>query len=195
MTDKPTQPAKAEILRALYRAVDWSRLYELLPGVTREQVDALFAELRETVGGAPSPDVDVSGGAVDVYCDGASRGNPGPAGLGVVVRTPDGREVAAWGDRLGRATNNVAEYMACIAGLRRTRELGAQAVRVLSDSELLVRQITGRYRVRNAALQPLHAQVMDLLGSFESWEAVHIPREQNTQADRLATQAAKRAKR
>jgi len=196
MTQDQQPVSKSELLRAVYRSVEWDRLYDLLPGATREQVDALFAEFREALGACPDVPAElaavIAGGSVSVHCDGASRGNPGPAGIGVVLRTPGGQDVVAWGESIGRATNNVAEYLACIAGLRKALELQARSVTILSDSQLLVRQINGRYRVKNPGLKPLHAQVGELLSHFDSWEARHVPREQNAEADALASKAAKK---
>ncbi len=188
-----TEPA--ELLRAVYRSIQWDRLYQIAPGATREQVEDLFAALGQAAESIPSSEApDVSGGSVDVYTDGASRGNPGPAGVGIVVTTRDGAEVVAWGESIGETTNNVAEYRACIAGLEKALDLGVDSVRLLSDSQLLVRQINGRYRVKSPTLQPLHDRVRELLDGFENWQAVHIPREKNARADKLASDAAKASK-
>jgi ribonuclease HI len=136
-----------------------------------------------------------SGTRLVINVDGASRGNPGPAAIGVVIADASGREVLAWGEAIGRTTNNVAEYRAAIAGLEKALELGARSVELRADSELLVHQVNGRYRVKNAGLRPLHAKVTELLGRFESWSAAYVPREKNARADALATAAAKKAKR
>ena len=104
--------------------------------------------------------------ALRLHVDGASRGNPGEAGFGVHVTAPDGSEVAALYGYLGKATNNVAEYQALLHGLRFALARGASRVEVFSDSELLVRQIEGRYRVKNAGLQPLHGEAKALLARF-----------------------------
>jgi ribonuclease HI len=124
-----------------------------------------------------------------LHVDGASRGNPGEAGFGVHVTTPDGREVAALFGYLGRATNNVAEYQALLHGLRYALDNGASAVEVFSDSELLVRQLAGRYRVKNPGLQPLFREAQGLLARFERARVTHVPREQNRAADALANKA------
>jgi ribonuclease HI len=126
-----------------------------------------------------------------LYTDGASRGNPGPAGIGfVLVRPDDGQVVAEEGACLGRATNNEAEYRALAAGLARALALGAEAVEVCSDSELLVRQLTGRYRVREPRLQALAEEVRRLLAALPGgFEIRHVPREQNRRADALANRA------
>jgi ribonuclease HI len=124
-----------------------------------------------------------------LHVDGASRGNPGEAGFGVHVSAEDGSEVAALYGYLGTATNNVAEYQALLHGLRFALARGASRVEVYSDSELLVRQIEGRYRVKSAGLQPLHREARGLLARFTSARVAHVPRERNREADALANRA------
>jgi len=194
-----------ELLRAVYQSIEWERLYGLAPDASREDVDELFRRLREAmdragmVGPPNAPDASDAPGvppyqSVIVYCDGASSGNPGPAGIGVVVTAPDGTELRSWGAPVGRATNNVAEYQALLAALRSALEVEARRVEVRSDSELLVRQINGEYRVKNPALKELHEEATELLGRFEKWEARHVSREQNAKADKIAKAAVKEAK-
>ena len=127
--------------------------------------------------------------ALRLHVDGASRGNPGEAGFGVHVTAPDGSEVASLYGYLGKATNNVAEYQALLHGLRFALSRGASRVEVFSDSELLVRQLAGRYRVKNEGLLPLFREAQSLLGRFESARVSHVPREQNREADALANKA------
>jgi ribonuclease H / adenosylcobalamin/alpha-ribazole phosphatase len=128
--------------------------------------------------------------SLTVYIDGGSRGNPGPAAAGVVVASADDQTVLREaGIFLGKATNNVAEYQALLAGLRAAAELGAKEVTVVSDSQLLVRQMTGEYRVRNAGLGPLHQQAQTLRRAFAACRFRHVPREQNTHADRMVNMA------
>ena len=127
--------------------------------------------------------------ALRLHVDGASRGNPGESGFGIHVTTPDGREVAALFGYLGKATNNVAEYQALLHGLRFALTRGASTVEVFSDSELLVRQLEGRYRVKNAGLQPLHREAQSLLARFAKAKLAHVPRERNHEADALANRA------
>jgi ribonuclease HI len=121
-----------------------------------------------------------------VACDGAARGNPGPAGVGVHIATPAGETVAEIARGIGIATNNVAEYTAAIHGLERAAELGATDVLLRSDSRLLVEQLAGRFRVKNPTLQRLHAEVRSIARRFRRVDYVHVPREQNREADRLA---------
>jgi ribonuclease HI len=124
-----------------------------------------------------------------IHIDGASRGNPGDAGFGVSVTAADGTPVAGLFGYLGRATNNVAEYQALIHALRYALEVGAQEVRIFSDSELVVRQIQGRYKVKHPDMVPLHREASGLLGRFDAASLSHVRREQNVDADRLANQA------
>lgn len=138
-------------------------------------------------GGASAPHAHHA--RLTVFSDGASRGNPGPAGAGAVLLDPAGRTVERLGRFLGRATNNVAEYEGVLLGLRRARELGARAVDVRADSELLIRQLQGRYKVKNAALQELHAQAARLLGEFDEVKLTHVRRELNAAADEMSNRA------
>ncbi len=117
--------------------------------------------------------------------DGGSRGNPGPAAWGVAVLDASGACIEGHGEPLGRATNNVAEYRALIGALDLAERRGARRVEIRSDSELLVRQIEGRYRVRHPVLKPLHAEAMRRIDRFDSFRIVHVRREDNRDADRL----------
>lgn len=126
---------------------------------------------------------------VVVEADGGSRGNPGPAGCGAVVRDADGTVLAERSLGLGVATNNVAEYEGLLAGLRAAAELGAGEVDVRMDSKLVVEQLSGRWRIKHAALQPLAAQAKDLVAAFAAVRFEWIPRERNAHADRLANAA------
>jgi ribonuclease HI len=130
--------------------------------------------------------VSASHHRVVVNCDGAARGNPGPAGAGAVVTDPDGTVLVEIAEGLGETTNNVAEYTAAIRGLEAAERLGADEVLLRSDSQLMINQMTGRYRVKTAHLQPLHRRVRELVGSFARVEFEHVPRERNVEADRLA---------
>jgi ribonuclease HI len=124
-----------------------------------------------------------------LYTDGGSRGNPGPAGLGMVIEDDQGMRL--WGGHrfVGTATNNQAEYLALIAGLRKVAEWRPDALEVYMDSELVVKQVSGRYKVRNADLQPLHTQVVGLMRGFPRVNVSHVPRERNRGADALANRA------
>jgi len=126
---------------------------------------------------------------VVIYADGGARGNPGPAGYGAVVQTPDGRILAELAEGIGWATNNVAEYKGVIAGLEHARALGARRVKVRADSLLVINQQRGTWKVRNEGLQPLWAEARRLARGFDrvTWE--HVPRERNRLADALANKA------
>jgi ribonuclease H / adenosylcobalamin/alpha-ribazole phosphatase len=127
---------------------------------------------------------------VVVEADGGSRGNPGPAGYGAVVKDPATGDVLAERKAgLGHATNNVAEYSGLIAGLTAARELGASDVAVRMDSKLVVEQMSGRWRIKNAQLQTLAQQAKELAAEFGSITFEWIPRARNTDADRLANEA------
>jgi ribonuclease HI len=132
-------------------------------------------------------------GTWTVYTDGASRGNPGPASIGAVVIDSQGNQRHEVSERIGSATNNVAEYRALIAGLEAALALGAKRVDVRMDSELLVRQAIGRYKVKNPGLIPLHNRVLALRSRFDEVVFRHVPRGENTHADALANQALDRA--
>jgi ribonuclease HI len=123
---------------------------------------------------------------VNVACDGAARGNPGPAGVGVQITDAKGRVLAEVAEGIGVATNNVAEYTAAIRGLERAADLRATDVLLRSDSRLLIEQLSGRYRVKHPALQVLHAKARSLAAGFRTVEYEHVPRELNKEADRLA---------
>ncbi len=127
--------------------------------------------------------------ALEVYVDGGSRGNPGPAGAGIVIVRDNGERLYEAGHFLGRATNNVAEYSALLEALRRVQTYAGEPVQIYSDSELLVRQITGEYRVKSEALAPLHEEAQLLLLRLACWSIKHVPRELNRRADELANLA------
>jgi len=131
---------------------------------------------------------------VIVRPDGASRGNPGPAAIGVVVEDQEGRVLREIAGTIGRATNNVAEYRAILTGLKAALELGADAVELRTDSELVGRQLQGTYRVHSPVLRRLHDQAKRILGAFREVEIRTVPREENARADRLANQALDQAK-
>jgi ribonuclease HI len=131
-------------------------------------------------------------GHLIVACDGAARGNPGPAGIGVHIATEDGSLIAEIARGIGEATNNVAEYTAVIEGLSLAEELGARTVTLRSDSQLLVNQLTGRYRVKTPHLQPLHQRVRALAAGFDRISFEHVRRERNQEADRLANEGVDR---
>ena len=121
--------------------------------------------------------------------DGGARPNPGPASIGIEIRSADGKFVKEISRDIGYATNNQAEYKALIAGLEELAELGAEHVNIEMDSQLVVRQVNGQYRVKKEALKPLYNKVASLLKKFTSYTLEHIPRDKNKVADSLATKA------
>ena len=118
-----------------------------------------------------------------VNVDGGSRGNPGPAAVGVVVQDADGGVLEEVGERIGDATNNVAEYRAVLLGIERALALGATELELVGDSELIVRQVKGEYKVKDASLRELHGEVKRALVPLESWAIRHVRREANAEAD------------
>jgi len=125
----------------------------------------------------------------ELYVDGGSRGNPGPSGAGAVIKGPDGAVVKRLTKGLGVGTNNRAEYMALIMGLEEALKLGGRRIKILADSELMVRQISGRYKVKSPVLKPLYERAMLLRASFSAFTISHIPRALNSEADALANEA------
>jgi ribonuclease HI len=124
-----------------------------------------------------------------LHVDGGARGNPGPAAAGAVVSDTDGTVLDEASEALGIATNNVAEYRGLLLGLRRARQLGATELDIYNDSELIARQLTGQYRVKNEALRPLYEQARAELSGFDRWSITSVPRAQNAHADALVNAA------
>jgi ribonuclease HI len=187
-----------DLLRAIYFHCDRAAVRAEFPGLTE---DALLEFFRKLVGddgpsgeaspeaAAPAAAQPVSADSVILYSDGGSRGNPGPAGYGVVMTDAKGNTLGELAEFIGKATNNQAEYQGLIAGLRLARDSGASEIIFRSDSELLVRQINGRYKVKSATLKPLFEEARDLLTCFDHWQVQHVRRHLNTRADALANQA------
>ena len=123
------------------------------------------------------------------HSDGGARGNPGPSGYGVVIQDQSGRKVATLSEYLGHQTNNFAEYQGLIAALEYALRHGSKALKLISDSELLVRQIKGIYKVKNPTLKDLHARAKELISQFDWFSIGHALREHNREADRLANEA------
>jgi ribonuclease HI len=129
---------------------------------------------------------------VVIYCDGGARGNPGPAAIGAVVLDPSTdppTRLATVSETIGVTTNNVAEYRALIAGLEAAAPFGAKRVRVRADSLLVIRQVAGQFRVKQAHLRPLYERTRELLQQYDDVDLQHVPREQNTDADALVNAA------
>jgi ribonuclease HI len=154
---------------------------------TAENLDMKEEELKEIISSIKER---LFGGVfLNIYFDGASRGNPGEAGAGAVIKDGHGKILKRVRKHLGVQTNNAAEYMALIMALKEAKSLGAGRVRIFSDSELLVRQIKAQYRVKSENLRKLHSEALLLCEFFEDFTIEHIEREKNTEADRLANEA------
>ena len=126
---------------------------------------------------------------VTVNVDGGSRGNPGPAAIGVVLRNGGGEVLEEVGERIGETTNNVAEYRALLKGIELAAAHGATDLELIGDSQLVVRQVEGRYKVKNAGMKELYEQAKRALRGFDSWSIRHVPRAENADADRLVNEA------
>ena len=126
---------------------------------------------------------------VTVNVDGGARGNPGPAAIGVVLRDGEGAVLEKVGETIGEATNNVAEYRALLRGIELAKAYGAGDLELIGDSELVVRQVEGRYKVKNAGMKELHEEVVQALREFDAWSIRHVRRAENADADRLVNEA------
>jgi ribonuclease HI len=127
-------------------------------------------------------------GTLRVNVDGGARGNPGPAAIAAVVHDGDGGVLEEQSAAIGRATNNVAEYRALLLGIERAAALGAKRLELVGDSELVVRQVKGDYKVKDETLRALHRQVTEALEGFDEWSIRHVRRDENEEADRLVNE-------
>ena len=176
-------------LRRLSHAVPGDGVLQLPTGLSSpEAIQTIRAALKALEPSPPLPrrQPATAQGKVRIHIDGAARGNPGPAGVGVVMMGPDGDIMEQLHRGIGEATNNVAEYRALLLGLERALELGYTDVDVYSDSELLVRQLQGRYLVKHPALKELYELAKERIGRYRRFSIQHVPREQNAEADALA---------
>lgn len=174
------------VLEALAARLDVEEVLAEFPDLDRNGLSRILLEAAAQC--VETPPTVVSG-KLTAFVDGAARGNPGKAGAGVVIRDGSGAVIERQSLFLGEATNNTAEYKALLLALRRAKELGASSLQVYSDSELLVHQINGRYRVRADHLQALCQEAIRLTKNFESVNISHIPREKNSDADEMANRA------
>ena len=209
ITDKPRpRPAvvsPSQVLLAIAQHEPLEATLQALPGLTRDQIQKLLRGAAISLARAtvpteaqPAPRAAIPAAAINppgpvdhvmVFSDGAARGNPGPAGAGAVVLDDHGCVVARLGKYLGRQTNNVAEYEGLLLGLRHALELGARQVDVRADSQLMIRQLEGSYRVKNAGLAPLFNEAQRLLKRFAKVTLRHVPREENGLADEMSNRA------
>jgi ribonuclease HI len=184
----------ADILRHVAREEPLSITLKAFPGLTRERLARLIERVAETIApgnsrSSATTDAALAPSKVRVYSDGAARGNPGPSGAGAVLVDSSGNVVDRLGKYLGIQTNNYAEYMGLLLGLKRARELGIREVEVFADSELMIRQLGGRYQVRSPSLRPLYEQALRLLNDFSRVKLVHVPRKMNAAADEMSNRA------
>ena len=188
-----------ELAALISRYLDRKRLLHENPSVTGEMIDAFFRafsppEKEKDHNGAGLPRQTHAGDRpkgieeLIIHTDGASRGNPGKAGIGVAIYDKDYRRVEDVCRFIGETTNNVAEYQAMILAAHKAIGYHARKVTFKTDSELLVRQLTGVYRVKSPNILPLHTELMALLAKIPGWKILHVRREENAQADALANQ-------
>jgi len=186
-------PSEEKIIRYLAQTLSVAKTLKRFPLLKAKDLQNLLLESAQRMQESTKPPPSLPSGEETleffIHADGASRGNPGEAGIGAVIADTQGRTVKEVKRFLGMATNNVAEYQAVIFALEKAWHLGAAKVRVYLDSELVVRQLRGEYRVREAHLQALHRQAMETLNHFSQSSIHHIPREENRRADQLANEA------
>ena len=189
-----TAPGRGAMLRWLAAAARRGALTPLPEGITADEAAAALDAGADALGepaGAPlaRPQEGRAGARVRIRVDGGSRGNPGPAGFGAILEgLPDGPRITHCAF-LGTTTSNVAEYQALVWALAEARRRGFEAAEVLSDSELMVKQMRGDYRVQHPRLKPLHARAASLAHGFRSFHIRHVPRAHNSEADVLANRA------
>ncbi len=185
-----------ELLDLIHKSVDIEKLKEQDKTITKKRVDKLFQDLRDHV---KKDDLTVSEKEITdtssikkevelivVNVDGASRGNPGDSGIGVAIFDKDSNLINEACDYLGVATNNIAEYNALILGVKLSTKYNAKRILFKSDSELMVKQIKGEYKVKNPQLKLLFTEVQSLLKKLPNWKIMHVRREENSEADLLA---------
>jgi len=183
---------EADILRHVAREEPLSMTLKAFPGLTRERLTRLLEKMAESTARSPARITALESNTpwkVRVYSDGAARGNPGPSGAGAVLVDASGQEVDRLGKYLGIQTNNYAEYMGLLLGLKRARDLGIREVEVFADSELMIRQLGGRYQVRSPTLRPLYQEALRVLNDFSRVKLVHVPRKMNAAADEMSNRA------
>lgn len=200
MTNKP--PTREAILHRLAEGLEDGVLRQLFPDHSPARIRKIMGNLPQDAPSSPATEAPrtaaIAAAPADIqasltrrcrlFTDGASRGNPGQAGAGAVLLTDRGDELATCSTYLGCCTNNVAEYKALIIGLDKALLKGCTDLAIFLDSELIVRQIQGSYKVKNETLLPLFRQVQERLARMQRWSINHVPRAQNARADQLANQ-------
>lgn len=179
---------KSEILQSLAETLSFAKTLQHFPGLTHKKIEELLLEASASFEKAPSK-IGLNTDKLTFYIDGASRGNPGKAAIGVVIMNGDGHPIDEIKRYIGETTNNMAEYQALIEALTEGKRLKGREIHVFSDSELLVRQINGVYKVKDSKLLDLYKEAKRLISGFKEFKIDHIVREKNSQADSLANQA------
>ena len=181
----------AAVLRFLAREEPLVATLGAFPQLDRAKLQRILEKAATHLEGNGAPDgpVVVPPPRLRLYSDGLARGNPGLAGAGAVLVEPSGQVVDRLGKFLGTQTTNFAEYTGLLLGLKRARELGVREVEVFADSELMIRQLGGRYQVRSPSLRPLYEEELRLLNEFDRVKLVHVPREMNRAADEMSNRA------
>ncbi len=190
MTRRGKAAGKRAVLEALALDLSVERVLDEHPDWTAEDIRALLSEAARSY---PLDGAAGAAGGVVAFVDGASRGNPGEAGCGVVFKDAEGATLAELSRPLGEATNNVAEYEAFITAVEEAVRRGWLDLKVFADSELMVRQLTGVYRVRNPGLKDLYDKALSLCRALERWSIEHVGRGGNVRADELANHAIEEA--
>ena len=185
-----------ELLALVHKSIDMEKLKEQDRSITKKRVDTLFQNLKDHVKKddpaisekeiAGTSSIKKEADLIVVNVDGASKGNPGESGIGVAIFDKDSILINEACDYLGVATNNIAEYKALILGIKLSTKYNAKRVLFKADSELMVKQIKGEYRVKNAQLKLLFTEAQSLLKKLPNWKIMHVPREENKEADLLA---------
>ncbi|MFH2013144.1 MAG: ribonuclease HI family protein [Pseudomonadota bacterium] len=184
-----TDKLKTEILNHLALHMSFIKTIEKFPMVSKEDIQEILYQSADFFRNKPVNQASSNSHVFFVYTDGASRGNPGEAGAGAVILNKEENLIGEFKKYLGNSTNNAAEYQALILGLREVLKLKGTRVQIFSDSELMVKQLNGAYKVKNEGLIVLHNEVNDLLKKFAWYDIKHIEREKNRHADRLANEA------
>jgi len=190
---KGSPPSEESVLRHLSQTLSVSKTLKRFPSLKAKDLQKMLLRSAQQAEGKKDL-VEIPPGRKGlpeffIQADGASRGNPGEAGVGAVISDARGRTIKELKRFLGMATNNVAEYRAVILALEKALDFGAGSVTVYLDSELVVRQLRGEYRVREAHLKTLHRQALEILNRFSKYNIHHVPREENRRADQLANEA------
>jgi ribonuclease HI len=190
---KEGPPSEESVLRHLAQTLSVPKTLKRFPALNARHLQEMLLRsaqrAEEKMAAAEAPRARKYLPEFFIQADGASRGNPGEAGMGAVIADARGRTIKELKHFLGMATNNVAEYRAVILALQKALDLGAGSVTLYLDSELVVRQLRGEYKVREAHLKPFHREALEILNRFSEYHIHHVPREENRRADQLANEA------